>query len=418
MPLSYLQVPLLTLREVPGGTSNDSAVEVGGGPLAGVRVLDLSSVIMGPLATRILADFGASVIKVEPPQGDVMRLALPARNHGMGALFMHLNRGKRSVVLDLKTEAGRDALLRLCLRSDVFIHNTRLAALARLGLGYADVARANPAIVYVSLVGYGQGGPGAALQAYDDLIQGASGLASLFALDGGEPRYVPSTIVDRIGGLSAVNVVLAALLHRTRTGKGQAIEVPMFETLADIVLGDHLGGESFVPAEGPMGYARLLTAMRRPYRTLDGYLCVLVYNEGHWTRFFEVSGNGERYRSDARLNQPERRRRDYHYAYGVVAEVLATRTSAEWLPLLRSADVPAAPFQELEEVLHDPQLVATGFLREREHPTEGRIRTIGVPSTWSTTQPSSEGDAPTLGQHTDEVLRELDSAPASTRAPR
>jgi crotonobetainyl-CoA:carnitine CoA-transferase CaiB-like acyl-CoA transferase len=289
-------------------------------------VLDLSSVIMGPLATRILADFGASVIKIEPPEGDVMRFALPARNHGMGALFMHLNRGKRSVVLDLKTEAGRDALLRLCVRSDVFIHNTRLAALARLGLGYADVARANPAIVYVSLVGYGQRGPGAALQAYDDLIQGTSGLASLFALEGGEPRYVPSTIADRIGGLSAVNVVLAALLHRTQSGKGQAIEVPMFETLADIVLGDHLGGESFVPAEGPMGYARLLTAMRRPYRTLDGYLCVLVYNEGQWTRFFEVSGNVERYRSDARLNQSEQRRRDYHYAYAAVAEVLATRT--------------------------------------------------------------------------------------------
>ena len=246
-------------------------MESGHGPLAGVRVLDLSSVIMGPLATRILADFGASVIKVEPPEGDVMRYALPARNRGMGALFMHLNRGKRSIVLDLKTATGRDILLRLCAQSDVFVHNPRLAALARLNLGYAEVARANPSIVYVSLVGYDQRGPGAALPAYDDMIQGASGLAALFALGGDEPRYVPGTIADRIGGLSTVNVILAALLARAKSGQGQAIEVPMFETLVDIVLGDHLGGESFVPAEGPMGYARLLTEMRRPHRTLDGY---------------------------------------------------------------------------------------------------------------------------------------------------
>ncbi len=239
------------------------------------------------------------------------------------------------------------------------------------------------------------------------MFQGVAALASLFAANGVEPRYVPSTIVDRIGGLSAVNVILAALLHRARTGLGQAIEVPMFETLVDIVLGDHLGGESFVPPEGPMGYTRLLTEMRRPFRTLDGYVCVLVYNEGHWTRFFELSGNGERFRGDARLHDPERRRRDYDYAYGAVAEVLATRTSAEWLTLLRHADVPVAPLQSLEALLHDPQLAASDFLREVDHPSEGRIRSIGVPSAWSASQPSSEGVAPTLGQHTDEVLREL-----------
>ncbi len=377
------------------------------GPLAGVRVLDLSSIIMGPLATRILADFGASVVKVEPPEGDLMRYALPARHRDMGAIFMHLNRGKRSIVLDLKTAHGRAALLQLSARSDVFVHNTRGAALARLGLSYADVAEVNPAIVFVSLVGYGQSGPAAALPVYDDLIQGVAGLASLFAASGDEPRYVPSTIVDRIGGLSAVNVVLAALLHRARTGLGQAIEVPMFETLVDIVLGDHLGGESFVPPEGPMGYARLLSAMRRPFRTLDGYVCVLVYNEGHWTRFFELSGNGERFRDDARLHDPERRRRDYDYAYGAVAEVLATRTTDAWLTLLRRADVPVAPLQNLETLLHDPQLAASGLLREADHPSEGRIRTIGVPSVWSVSQPSSRGFAPRLGQHTEEILREL-----------
>jgi crotonobetainyl-CoA:carnitine CoA-transferase CaiB-like acyl-CoA transferase len=378
-----------------------------GPPLAGVRVLDLSSVIMGPLATRVLADFGASVVKVEPPEGDVMRYALPARHRGMGALFMHLNRGKRSVVLDLKSEAGRDAVLRLAAKSDVFIHNTRLAALARVRLSYADVAAVNPAIVYVSLVGFGQTGPYAALPAYDDLIQGISGLASLFAATGDEPRYVPGTIADRIGGLSAVNAVLAALLYRARTGRGQAIEVPMFETLLDIVLGDHLGGESFVPAEGPMGYGRLLTSMRRPFRTVDGFVCVLVYNEAHWSRFFEASGNGERYRSDARLHDPELRRRDYHHAYGAVAEVLATRTSAEWLELLQRNDIPAAPYRDLEALLSDPQVVATNLLSERDHPSEGRIRAIAVASRWSESQPSAAGDAPALGQHTDEVLSEL-----------
>jgi crotonobetainyl-CoA:carnitine CoA-transferase CaiB-like acyl-CoA transferase len=181
----------------------------------------------------------------------------------------------------------------------------------------------------------------------------------------------------------------------------------MFETLVDIVLGDHLGGESFVPPEGPMGYARLLTEMRRPHRTLDGYLCVLVYNEGHWTRFFSASGNIERYLADPLLSDPEQRRRNYHYAYGVVAEMLATRTSADWLALLRQADVPASQLHDLEDLLHDPQLAATDFLHERDHPSEGRLRTIGIPSTWSLTRPSAAGDAPRLGQHTDEVLREL-----------
>jgi len=382
-------------------------MDVARGPLAGFRVVDLSSVIMGPLATRILADFGADVVKIEPPEGDIMRLAVPARHPGMGAVFMHLNRGKRSVVLDLKKPPDRDALLRLCARSDVFVHNMRAAAIERLGLTYAAVAKANPAIVYVSLVGFGQAGPYAGFPAYDDLIQGISGLASLFARTGDAPRYVPSTLADRIGGLSAVNAVLAALLHRTKSGAGQSIEIPMFETLVDLVLGDHLGGATFDPAAGPLGYGRLLTAMRRPYPTSDGFVCVLVYNDADWRTFFEKTGNGERFYGDPQLHDPDQRRRNYDHAYRAVGEVLATRTTAEWLSLLRGLDIPVAPYCDLESLLIDPHLAATGFLQTRDHPTEGRIRTLGIASTWSETQPSAAGFTPTLGQHTAEVLGSL-----------
>ena len=379
-----------------------------GGPLAGVRVVDLSTVVAGPLTTRILADLGAEVIKVESRAGDIMRWTGPGRHVGMGALFMHLNRGKRSVVLDLKDDAERERLLRLCESADVFFHNVRPAAMQRLRLGYTDVAARNPKILYVSLVGFAQNGPYAPQPAYDDLIQGASGLAALFARTGEAPRYVPLNMADRTSGLTALGVLLAALYHREKTGKGQAVEVAMFESLVDFVFGDHLGGHSFEPAAGDFGYPRLLTTLRRPHRTSDGFICVLLYDDKQWERFFTLVGMSELYARDERLHDTLKRREHYHEAYAIVAEVLATRTTAEWLRLLRENDLPAVPMNDLDDVLNDPHLEATGFFVPQNHPTEGPMRTTGHPSRWSATPPDAPGVAPNLGEHTVEILRELE----------
>jgi crotonobetainyl-CoA:carnitine CoA-transferase CaiB-like acyl-CoA transferase len=245
------------------------------------------------------------------------------------------------------------------------------------------------------------------------LIQGASGLASLFAATGaGEPRYVPSLIVDRISGLCAVNAILAALVERASSGLGQALEVPMFETAVELVLADHLGGHSFEPPAGPFGYTRILTPYRRPYRTSDGYLCVLLYTHAHWERFFAVAGAAQAFASDVRLNDDVVRRENYDYAYRVVAQILATRPSAEWLALLEASDIPALPLHDVASLMHDPQLAATGFFALEEHPSEGTLRTMRTPTRWSRSPETTPAPVPRLGEHTAEVLREagLDDA--------
>jgi crotonobetainyl-CoA:carnitine CoA-transferase CaiB-like acyl-CoA transferase len=380
------------------------------GPLSGITVIELSTVVMGPWAAKVLADYGADVIKVEAPDGDIMRQTVPQKHAGMGAVFLNINRGKRSIVLDLKTANGRAALLKLCSKADVFVNNVRPEAMRRLGLGYDAVRAVNAKIIYVNLVGFSQAGPYAKRAAYDDLIQGACGLASLFERSGDDrPRYVPMLIVDHAVGISAVNAILAALLYRERTGIGQAIDVPMFETMAELVLSDHLGGATFEPEFGPMGYARTLTEYRRPYRTCDGYMCVLLYNEDHWVRFFTVAGEAERYARDPHLSDPAVRRENYGIAYRIVEDVIATRTSAHWLELLEKHDIPVMPMHTLETLLDDPHLTATGFFTEHTHPTEGRVRSTAIPTTWSASQLGTPGPVPTLGQHTAEILAELET---------
>jgi crotonobetainyl-CoA:carnitine CoA-transferase CaiB-like acyl-CoA transferase len=376
-------------------------------PLAGIRVVDLSSVVMGPWATYILAGYGADVIKVESPDGDVMRYAGPSRHDGMGSLFMFMNRGKRSIALDLKRPAARDALLRVCERADVFVTNVRPAAMRRLGLGYDDVAGVNARMVYVDLVGYGQDGPYAAKPAYDDLIQGISGLAATFRRVGdGEPRFVPALIADRITGMNAVHAVLAALFQRERTGLGQHVEVPMFETMAELVLSDHLGGHLFDPPAGDFGYNRALTPNRRPLRTLDGYVCVLLYTEKHWERFFEIVAQEDRYRGDPRLSDPAVRRREYDAAYGVVADLVATRTSADWLEALNAADIPVVPLEDVADLLDDEHLRATGFFAPEAHPSEGALLSVRRPLRFSAAPAIDLRPAPRLGEHGEGVLRE------------
>ena len=264
------------------------------GPLEGIRVIDLSTVVMGPYATQILCDHGASVIKVESPEGDIMRAAGPAAHPGMGHLYLTTNRGKRSVVLDLKHPDGRQALLDLCRGADAIVYNIRPQAMARLRLAYEDLCAVNPRIVYVGAFGFSQRGPYADRPAYDDLIQGMAGLPWLSLQQGAEtPRYGPMILADRMVGLMVSNALLGALLHRERSGRGQKVDVPMFETLASIVLGEHLAGHLFDPPQGPVGYQRSLTPDRRPYRTRDGYLCTMIYSDKHWQNFLTAIGRSE-----------------------------------------------------------------------------------------------------------------------------
>lgn len=378
------------------------------GPLSGVRIVDMTSVLMGPYATQIMGDMGADIIKVESPAGDTTRGIGPMRHPGMGPIFLMANRSKRSIVLDLKAPKGRAALLDLARTADVLIYNVRPQAMARLGLSYDEVRAVNPRIIYVGVFGYGQDGPYAKKPAYDDLIQAAVAVPWLVAqADKGEPRYVPATMIDRSVGLNAVNVVTAALFHRERHGgEGQAIDVPMFETMAQFVLGDHMGGRVFDPPLGPAGYARLLARERRPYRTSDGYICTLIYSDRQWQSFFSVIGKSEMFETDPRFRDISVRTRHIDECYAFVAEALLTRTTAEWYAALEAADIPVMPMHSLDELIDDPHLAAVGFFRKAEHPTEGAIVDMAVPSRWSATAPRPERYAPRLGEQSVEVLRE------------
>jgi crotonobetainyl-CoA:carnitine CoA-transferase CaiB-like acyl-CoA transferase len=376
------------------------------GPLDGVRVLDLTTVVMGPYATQILADFGADVVKVEPPEGDVMRYAWPYRHPGMGHIFLNANRNKRSVVLDLKQPAAREACLALARRCDVLVYNIRPQAMARLKLAYEDIRKENPRVIYVGCFGYSQRGPYAAKAAYDDLIQGAAGIPWLLHRQGAaEPRYAPIIVADRSVGQQVASAVSAALYYREKSGKGQRVDVPMFEHLLQIVLGEHLGGYTFDPQEGDAGYARMLAPDRRPYATKDGYVCALIYNDKQWKAFFEVLGRPEMLH-DEKYSSQASRSRNYAEAYAFVAEQMKTRSTAEWIAALEAADIPVQRMNSLADIVADPHLAATGFFRSVEHPTEGRIRSMAVPSEWSESAPRYRRHAPRLGEHTREVLRE------------
>src|SRR4051812_2296624 len=376
------------------------------GPLAGIKVIDMTTVLMGPYATQTLGDYGADVIKGESPEGDVTRLIGPTRHPGMGPVYLNTNRSKRSICLDLKQPAGREAVLRLLKGADVLVYNIRPQAMARLNLGYDLVSALNPRLIYAGVFGFGQDGPYAAKPAYDDLIQGGAGLAHLMAVGGDDtPRYVPNALVDRIVGLTAVGAICASLVHRDRTGKGQRLDIPMFETMTSFVMGDHMGGLTYEPPLDRGGYARHLSRDRRPYKTADGYLCVIVYNDKQWNAFFEASGRTD-LRDDPRFASFAGRSVNIDIVYGELARVLETRTTAEWTELLIKADVPVMPMHDLEGVLSDPHLVATDFFPVVEHPTEGPVRSMRVPANWSDSKAEPERLAPRLNEHGEAILRD------------
>ena len=376
------------------------------GPLAGVRILDLTTVILGPFATQILAQLGAQVIKVESPDGDNMRHVGPMRHAGMGHIFLNANAGKHSVVLDLKHPQGREAALRLADTCDVFISNVRPQALARLGLDHQSLRLRNPRLIHVSCCGFHQDGPDAARPAYDDLIQGATGVPWLMQAYGNpQPAYAPTTLSDRVTGLHTVYAVTTALYARTQTGQGQAVVVPMFEAMAQFILGDHMAGLTFEPPQGEPGYARLLTPHRKPYATQDGMLCVLIYNDKHWQNFFAAIGESEGLGRDPRFITHSARAQHIDAVYEEVGRIMTTRTTAQWRTLLDQADVPNMPMNSPADLLSNPQLRATGFVREEVHPTEGTLHTLGHPTQWSDTPPARHlSPAPRLGEHTRSVL--------------
>ena len=378
------------------------------GPLQGLRVLDLTTVLMGPYATQLMADMGADVVKIEPPGVDTVRGIGPMRNPGMGHIFLHVNRNKRSLVLDLKQADGLAAFYRLAETADVVIYNIRPQAMRRLGIDYERLQAINPRIIYAGLYGYSETGPYAGKPAYDDLIQGAAAVPSIMSMASGErPRYVPLTLADRTVGLMASTTILAAVVSRAQTGLGQQIEIPMFETMVQYVLSDHLSGETFVPAKGPSGYPRLLVKERRPYQTQDGYLCVLIYNDKQWESFLALIGHADWFTQDPRFGSIGMRTQHINDLYTIVAQAMATRTTQEWISLLDGADIPCMPLHDIDSLTHDPHLQAVGMIREVTHPTEGRMRQIGVPVRLSATPVRDEQmPAPQLGQHSAEILRE------------
>lgn len=375
-------------------------------PLDGVRVVDLTNVLMGPAATQVLADYGADVIKVESPGGDIMRHAGHMRNPGMGPVYLHANRNKRSIVIDLKKPEGRDTLLALAATADIFVHNVRPAAMERLGLGYPAFSAINARLIYLALVGFDQQGPYAPFPAMDDVIQGASGIAGLHVQYCGEPRYVPMVMVDRYCAINAAQVALAALFMRERTGRGQSIEVPMFESMVQAVLGDHMGGETYEPPAGPMGYARLLTPHRKPFKTCDGYIALIVYTDAQWQAFFDVVGEPHRFTSDPRFTTAAARAQNHDHAYAMLSEFLIERTTDEWIALLRERDIPCMPMHDLHGVMDDPHLQTVGFFETLNHPSEGRVRAMRVTSRWSDADVSVYRHAPRAGEQSVEVLRE------------
>jgi crotonobetainyl-CoA:carnitine CoA-transferase CaiB-like acyl-CoA transferase len=375
------------------------------GPLDGIKVIDLTTVVLGPFATQILGDLGADIIKVESPEGDSCRYLGAGKHPTLSGTAMTLLRNKRSIVLDLKQPAARDALKDLTATADVFIHNMRPPSAAKLGLTYDNLKQARPDLIYCAARGFGRDGAYADRAAYDDMIQGASGLADMIAQHSGEPGFVPSTICDKITGLTAVYAILAALYHRERTGEGQAVDVPMFETMVSFNLAEHFVGGVFDPPRTPPGYQRLLTAHRRPHKTSDGYVCILPYSNRNWRDFFTFSGRPQLI-DDARFTDLTARTENVDTLYAIVAEAVAEKPTADWLAFCEQHAIPCQKLTRLDDLPNDVHLAGSGFFTTAEHPHEGRYLQTGIPTRFSKTPGAIRHHAPALGEQAEEILTE------------
>lgn len=373
-------------------------------PLAGIKILDLTTIIMGPFASQWLGDFGADIIKIETPEGDSTRHTGPTTEPGMSPFYLGCNRNKRSIVLDLKTERDRDALLRLVDGADVFMHNIRPQKLRKLGLGPKTLLARHPGLIFAALHGFAENGPYGGRPAYDDIIQGMSGAADLMRRQTGEPRYFPTLTADKTSGLVAALAILAALFRRQRTGKGGHVEIPMFETMAAFNLQEHFYGQHFVPPLSPPGYPRVLSAQRRPYQTADGYICMMPYTDAHWRDFFAAAGLPDLAIS-AEFADITARTQNIDALYTTASDCIRAKTTAAWLDICARHNIPAAPVLKLETLQADPHLQATGFFQTLHDPQMGELRFPGVPVLFDGERPPSR-IPPRLGADTAAVLRE------------
>lgn len=376
------------------------------GALHGVRVVDLTSVVLGPLATQILGDYGADVIKVEGMEGDHSRARGVTVHRGMASIYLAINRNKRSIAVDLKTPEGRAVLERLIAGADVVVHNMRVRAIEKLGFGYDRVKALNPRVVYCAATGFDQDGPDRDKPAFDDIIQAACGLVALNEAGQGRAGYAPTLVADKTAGMAVVNAVLAALFHRERTGEGQYVEVPMFETLVSFMLTEHLAGKTFVGSDRGGGYQRLLTGGRKPAPTLDGEIAILPYTARHWTAFFTAAGRPDLVVEYA-VNDRQARSDNIPAMYRSMAEITAVRTTAELMRMCEELDIPATTIYTIDGLLEHPQLEAVGLFETAEHSCEGTLRYVRPATKFAATPASVRSQAPVLGQHSSELLHEL-----------
>ena len=377
------------------------------GPLDGIRGIEFTSVVLGPFACQILGDLGADVIKVEPPGGDTNRNLGPVKNtEGLAALFLTCNRNKKSIVLDLKSDEGREAALKLIATADVVVHNFRPKAMEKLGLDYQAVKKINQDIIYCATYGFSKKGPYGDKGALDDSIQAASGVAMLMKMVEGEPRYLPTIIGDKTTGLNVANAVTSALFHRERKGKGQEIEVPMFETMVSYVMVEHLWGQVFEPPLAPAGYTRLMSKHRRPYKTKDGYIAVLPYWDNHWATFCKLIDREDMI-SDERFINMKSRLENIDITYSETGKALAKRTTDEWLEALSDTNVPHMHVSELDDLMQNQHLIESEFWEMHQHPTEGTLRMPKLPIYFSESPASIRLMPPKLGAHNDELLSEI-----------
>ncbi|MBI2314432.1 MAG: CoA transferase [Betaproteobacteria bacterium] len=380
------------------------------GPLDGIRVLDMTTMILGPVAAQSLGDMGADVIKVETTEGDLSRRIGPRHSPDMGAFYLNSNRNKRSIVLDLKKREAQPVFERLVRSSDVVICSIRTDAAERLGLTYQKLCALNAQIILCHVKGYADDGPYGGQPAYDDVAQAVSGLAVMQSAVAGEPRYVPTIIADKVTGLQAAYAISLAICHRLRTGQGQEISVPMFETMVAFNMTEHLWGEIFVPPLAGTGYTPISTVARRPFKTSDGYLCVLPYTDQHWARFCEVVGDPA-LAADPRYATHAARQSDQMGFWNEVANQVRRKSTAEWIEALTAANVPFGLVNSFDDLLTDPHLESVGFWQTLQHPTEGALRMMTNPIAMSASPTSIRRLPPRLGEHSTEILHELGFGP-------
>ena len=377
------------------------------GPLHGVKVVDMTTVVVGPICARTLADYGADVIKVEAPGGDLLRtMAEGSRNPGMSGKFINFNRNKRSIGLDIKKPEGRAALIRLIERADVFVTNARPEGMARAGLDFASLSKKNPRLIVCQILAFGRDGRYYNRPAYDPVVQSLSGVAGTIARATGEPRFVPMVMSDHTSGLIAAQCIGFALFRREKTGKGEAIDVPMLENMAAFVSSEHLGAATFDPPVGPTGDGRLLSPNYRPVPTKDGYVTVRPNTNAQAFAFFDAIGRPE-LKTDPRFDSAASRTRNAPAYFEIQATCLGHKTTDEWVELFDKLDVPAARYNTIDELMTDPHLKDVGFYKEENHPSEGKIRRTKLANVFSGGARENETHAPRLCEHTREILAEV-----------